>query len=124
MGHFVLMGRKTFESIKKPLEGRKIIIITKNKNYKTSAGYVVHSIKKAIELALKEGEDELFIAGGETIYQQTIDIAEKIYLTKIEKNYNGDSFFPEFKKYNYELLYERPVNTYTPIKFLIYGKKA
>ncbi|RKX95549.1 MAG: dihydrofolate reductase [Spirochaetes bacterium] len=122
IGHFVLMGRKTFESIGNPLSGRKTIIITKNKNYTHSGIYVFNSINEAINFADKNNETELFIAGGEEIYRQTIEIADRIYLTRIHRNYEGDSFFPEFDADKYRVVSRKIVDTNPLIEFLLYTR--
>ena len=122
MGHYVLMGRKTFESIGIPLSGRKTIIITENKNYTYSGIYVFHSINEAINFANKNNETELFIAGGEEIYRQTIEIADRIYLTRIHRTYEGDSFFPEFDADKYRVVSKKIVDTNPPIEFLVYTR--
>ena len=122
IGHFVLMGRKTFESIGNPLSGRKTIIITKNKNYTPPGIYVFNSINEAINFADKNNETELFIAGGEEIYRQTIEISDRIYLTRIHRNYEGDSFFPEFDADKYRVVSRKIVDTNPLIEFLVYTR--
>ncbi len=114
-GHPVIMGRKTFESIGRPLPNRKNIIITRDKNYlrpadiKTLADRhdvdVAHSLEEAIKLTSPRSPllnkerglgREVFIIGGAEIYKQAIDLADKLYITHIEaENKNADAFFPE-----------------------------
>jgi dihydrofolate reductase len=93
--HTVVMGRKTFESIGKPLPNRRNIVITRDANYKKSDVEVAHSLSEALD---KVGNDkeEVFIIGGAEIYKQTMPIADKLYITHIEAEDNeADSFFPE-----------------------------
>ena len=92
-GHFIIMGRKTFESNGRPLPNRTNVIITKDKNYQVEGCIIVHSLKEALHLA--KGETEIFIIGGGEIYKQAMPIAEKIYLTKVNQFFEGDTFFPE-----------------------------
>jgi dihydrofolate reductase len=92
MGHHMVMGRKTFESIGKALPGRVSIIVTRDKNYTAEGCIVVDSLEKAIAAA--KNETELFIIGGGEIYSKAIEIADKIYLTKIYSAFEGDTFFP------------------------------
>jgi dihydrofolate reductase len=94
MGHHVIMGRNTFAAINKPLPGRKLIIVTRNPNYRVSGCIVVNSITDALEVAEQTGETEVLIAGGEEIYQATLALADKIYLTEIKAIFEGDTFFP------------------------------
>lgn len=95
MGHYIIMGRKTFESQKKPLPGRTSIIITRNKNYKAEGCHIVHSLENAYEIGLENGQEEVFILGGAEIYKIALDSADKIYLTEIKAEYEGDAYFPE-----------------------------
>jgi dihydrofolate reductase len=93
-GHHVIMGRKTFVAINKPLPGRQLIIVTRNPNYRVSGCIVVHSITAALAVAEQMGEPEVLIAGGGEIYQATLALADKIYLTEIKAKLEGDAFFP------------------------------
>ncbi|MFD0760674.1 dihydrofolate reductase [Lutibacter aestuarii] len=91
--HHVIMGRKTFESLGKPLPNRTNIIITRNPNYTIKGCVVVNSLKQAIEAA-KEDENP-FILGGAEIYKQAIEFADKLDLTFIHHKFDADAFFPE-----------------------------
>ncbi len=92
----VAMGRKTFESLGgKPLNGRLNIIITQQKNWKFEGVVVVHSIEDAVFLAQSHDYKEIMIAGGGEIYQQAIVKADRIYLTRVQIEMEGDTFFPE-----------------------------
>lgn len=90
-GHSIVMGRKTFESIGKPLPGRRNIIITRNPDYEFEDCEVVNSLEEALLLT---GNDCFIIGGGE-IYKQSLDIASKIYLTLVDEDFTGDTIFPE-----------------------------
>jgi dihydrofolate reductase len=93
-GHFIIMGRKTFESFPKPLPNRTHIIITRNNNYNAPDGcIIVNSIEKAIEVCPKE--EPIFIIGGADIYKQSIDMANCIELTRINGHFEADAFFPK-----------------------------
>ena len=93
MGHPVIFGRKTFESIGRPLPGRQNIILTEQRGYRVEGASVVHSVEAA--LALCNSEDEVFICGGGPLYQEMISRADRIYLTVVHRTYEGDTFFPE-----------------------------
>ncbi len=95
MGHHIVMGRKTYETIGKSLPGRVMVIITRNENYSPQGCLVVNSLKAAIDLAKNSHESELFIIGGGEIFNQAFRIAGKIYLTTIHTVANADVFFPE-----------------------------
>jgi dihydrofolate reductase len=101
-GHFVIMGRKNWESLPhriKPLPNRTNVVITRQKSYKADGAEVVSSLEAAIQLARNaENEDEAFIIGGGEIYRQGLDYADTIYLTEINAEIDGDVKFPEFSK--------------------------
>jgi dihydrofolate reductase len=98
-GHAVIMGRKTYESIGKKLEGRNNIVITENKNYEAKGCTVVCSIKKAIEYAQEIDPREVFIIGGAQIYKQALSYADKLYLTIVEQEAEADTFFPDYSEF-------------------------
>ena len=95
IGKTIVMGRKTYDSIGRPLPNRKTIVISKS--VKDIDGCEVYD---SLEVVLKKiNVDELFIVGGGTIYKRALLYADKIYLTVIDKEYNGDVFFPNFEEY-------------------------
>ena len=96
MGKPILMGRKTHESIGKPLPGRENIILTKNRNY-FSEGCVVKNTLDEVWLYCKKNS-EVMVMGGETLYSQTLDKAEKMYITEVMASIDGDIFFPEYDR--------------------------
>ncbi|WP_410221036.1 dihydrofolate reductase [Pedobacter sp.] len=95
-GHTIIMGRKTYESIGRPLPNRRNIVITRNKDYKIEGAEVVHSLDNAIDLL---GEyEEGYIIGGEQIYNIALPFCGKIYLTTVHHHFDADAFFPEIDK--------------------------
>jgi dihydrofolate reductase len=92
-GHAIILGRKNYESIGRPLPNRKNIVITGNPDFEAPGCIVVNSIEAAIEAA---AGDEVFIFGGARIYEQMFSLAERMYLTKIHATFDGDTWFPEF----------------------------
>ena len=125
LGHSVIMGRKTFESLPNPLPKRRNIIITKNKDYSRDGIEVTSNIEDAIDLC--KGDSQPFIIGGGEIYSQTIEIVDKIELTRVYKDYQGDTFFPDIPLDKFELDSEL-VNyldddSNTKYSFLTYIKK-
>jgi dihydrofolate reductase len=103
-GHYIIMGRKTFESFPKPLPNRTHVIITRQKDYKVEGCIVVNSIEKAIESCPKN--ETIFIIGGAEIYNQSIDFADKIELTRVHGNFEADAYFPEINPYKWKLIFE------------------
>lgn len=101
MGHPVIMGRKTFESLPKALPGRKNIVISTNPEYKADGAEVVASVEEAIKLAEAENT-EAFVIGGGRIYTEFLPYADNLYLTEINAECpNADTYFPEFNKSDY-----------------------
>lgn len=94
MGHHVLMGRKTFESLGKILPGRTFIIVTRDTSFSVEGAHVVNAIDKGIELAKKAEEKELFIIGGGEIYKQTQAGSDILYITEIDVVVNGNVSYP------------------------------
>lgn len=93
LGHPMIMGRKTFESIGKPLPGRTSIVITRNQDFKADGILVVHSLEEALTEARKIEQQEVFIIGGGELYKQALPTADKLYITEVETVTNGDTFF-------------------------------
>ncbi len=99
MGHPVIMGRKTFESLPKALPGRRNIVISSNPYYKADGAEIVTSINEALEIAKKE---DVFIIGGGRIYKEFLPYADNLYLTEINAVCNdADTYFPRFNKSDY-----------------------
>jgi dihydrofolate reductase len=93
--HPVIMGRKTFESIGRPLPNRRNIVITRNVNYKKDGVELAYSLSEALDLFPDQNE-EIFIIGGAELYRQTMPLADKLYITHIDaEDKNADAFFPE-----------------------------
>ncbi len=97
--HPVIMGRKTYESIGKPLPQRLNIIITRDSNFQIEGCTVSHSLEEAIRIAKQHEKEEIFIIGGGQIYQQAIQFADKLYLTLIKGTYDADAFFPDYSAF-------------------------
>lgn len=104
MGHPVILGRKTYESIGKPLPGRANIVITRNRDFKADGCLVAGSLEEAVKMG-GELDTDVFVIGGGEIYREALPLTDKIYLTVVESDARGDVFFPdwrnEFKKETY-----------------------
>jgi dihydrofolate reductase len=96
MGHHLIVGRKTYESIGKPLPGRTMIVVTRQPNFQIEGCLVVDSVKAALALVESRGESEVFVIGGAEIYAQTLAQADRLYLTLVEAEVAADTFFPVF----------------------------
>jgi dihydrofolate reductase len=94
LGHALVMGRKTFESIGRLLPGRTSVIVTRQRDYRVPGAVIAHSIEEA--LAACAGEDEAFVIGGAELYAQALPLARRLYLTVVEAEVPGDTVMPEF----------------------------
>lgn len=112
LGHCIVTGRKNFHAQGRALPGRTNIVVTRDKSFRAEGVVVVHSIEEAIQYAKDQGETELFICGGGQIYAQTVDIADKIYLTEVDYEEEGEVYFPEFdeSKFNKKTVLSEPVS--------------
>jgi dihydrofolate reductase len=98
-GHPVLMGRKTFESLGRPLPNRINIVITSDRHYAPQGCLVAHSLDEALALAVQHvppNDPEIFVIGGEQLYTQMLSRADRLYMTRVEIDAEGDAWFPEF----------------------------
>lgn len=96
MGHHMIMGRKTFDSIGKALPGRTTVVVTRDKNLKIEGCLIAHSLQEAIKLCADD--TETFIVGGADIYAQSLNLADTLYITEIQQDVEGDAHFPTFDK--------------------------
>lgn len=124
----VIMGRKSFESLGKPLKGRTNFVITRNKEWRADGTQVVSSIDQAITLAAQTDAKEIFIIGGAEIFKAALPSADRIYLTLVHENFDGDAFFPELKTDEWELVSNRDCeadekNAYA-LSFQVWERKA
>ncbi len=96
MGHHIVMGRKTYESIGRPLPGRTTVIVTRDPNYRVEGCLAANSIDAAI--AACGADPEVFFVGGADLYSQVLARADRLYLTEIQADYQGDAHFPDFDR--------------------------
>jgi dihydrofolate reductase len=106
MGHHIILGRKNYLAIGRPLPGRTNIILTRNPEFTCNLCEVVHTLEDALYLAHQNGEKEVFIIGGGTIYEQTTGFWDRLYLTEIDLETEGDVFFPEITWDDWQLISE------------------
>lgn len=95
MGHHLIVGRKTWESIGRALPGRTMIVVTSNLDYRAEGCLIVHSLEEALNAARAKSENEAFIGGGAEIYREAMKIADRVYLTLVDAEVEADAFFPE-----------------------------
>ena len=132
MGKPVIMGRKTYESIGKPLPGRTNIVITRQADYQPEGVKVVNSVEAAKELAesvcLIDGQDEAMIMGGAEIYALSLPYTDRLYLTEVHADVQGDAFFPEYDKSRWQEVAREDFAAAGPnpysYSFVVYEAKA
>ncbi len=102
LGHHIIMGRKSFESIGRPLPKRTNIIVTRDPFYMASGCIVVHSIEEGLKIAKENKEEEAFIIGGGQVYKQSFPLLEKLYLTEVDLEVEGEIYFPPVNEEEWE----------------------
>jgi len=126
MGHHLVVGRKTWDEVGRPLPGRIMVVVTRDLSFEADDVIVAHSLRQAIEAA--GDDDEIFVAGGGEIYRQALPVADRMYLTRVHAYIEGDTTFPEFDESDW-ILVEREdhladeSNPY-PFSFLVYQKEV
>ena len=115
-GHPVIMGRRTFESIGKPLPDRENIVISRDKDYTPEGVITVYSVEDALEKAKSFRNNEIFVIGGGEIYKQMLPYTEKLYLTIIDSEADGDVFFPDYSEFKKETSREK--REYNGLKYM------
>jgi dihydrofolate reductase len=122
LGHCIITGRKNYEAIGRPLPGRTNIIVTRQEGLKLEGCVVVNSIEQALEYASKQGESEAFITGGGQIYESSMELVDKIYLTVVDYFEEGDVYFPSFdqNKFNKKLIHSEPVGEKNSLEWSAY----
>ncbi|MDQ3186588.1 MAG: dihydrofolate reductase, partial [Pseudomonadota bacterium] len=105
MGHSIIMGRKTYESIGKPLPGRICIIVTHQSGYEVEGAIVVGSVAEALKVCYKDTDAdagaESFVIGGTEVFRQTLPLCNRLYVTEIQRDFDGDVLFPEFNRHEW-----------------------
>ena len=110
-GHHVLMGRKNYDSLGekfRPLPHRTNIVVTRQKDLKAPGCIIVNSVEKGLGIAVENNEPEIFVIGGAEIYKIALPLADRIYLTEIHARIEGDTFFPEFNKREWQEVSRKP----------------
>ena len=103
-GHHIIMGRKTFDSLGKPLPNRINVVITRQNNFAAEGVEVFNNIDDAIALVKKNNETEAFIIGGSEIFKQSMQQCNRMYITRIHHSFEGDTFFPEINNGEWKLV--------------------
>lgn len=129
LGHPVIMGRKTFESIGRPLPGRKNIVVSKSGNISNPSVEMAEDLEELLKSLRRKRKEEYFVIGGASIYAKAMQYAHRLYVTKIyAKADDADAFFPQIDERLWETLEESPVlhdeENNIDFQFIVYGRKA
>ncbi|MBQ8823082.1 MAG: dihydrofolate reductase [Lachnospiraceae bacterium] len=119
-GNVVIMGRRSYEEIGRPLPNRTTIVISSTKNFDQENCYTVKSVQEAIELA---GDRDAYISGGAGVYREALPYVDKMYITEIHKEVEGDTYFPEFDKDEWIREVEKEVDGEIPYTYVTYTRK-
>ena len=119
-GNVVIMGRRSYEEIGRPLPNRTTIVVSSTKNFDTENCFTAKSLEKAIELA---GDKNIYISGGARLYEEALPLVEKMYITEIDCDIEGDTYFPEFDKNIFEKEINERFEGEIPYKYVTYTRK-
>ena len=122
MGHHIIMGRKTYESLGRLLPGRTTVIVTRNKDFKVEGALIAHSLQAA--LVLVAGDAEPFVIGGAELYIEGLKYATKLYITEVKAEFAGDAFFPNISNAWKEISCESHISEHgLAFEYVQYEKK-
>ncbi len=119
-GNVVIMGRRSYEEIGRPLPNRTTIVVSNTKNYNGENCFTAKSLDEAIKMA---GDRDIFISGGARLYEEALPLVEKMYITEIDCDLEGDTFFPEFNKEQFEREVNEIVDGELPYTYVTYIRK-
>ena len=127
MGHHLLLGRKTFESIGRPLPGRTMVVISRGRSDLPAGVILADSLDHAVEIAESNSDEEAFVAGGAEIYKLALPQADRVYMTRVRDSFEGDVTFPEFQEADWRLVSreDHEADAVNPIaySFLVYDRR-
>jgi len=131
LGHHLIVGRRTWESVGRPLPGREFVVVTRRGELAEQGLEIARSVAEAIEIARKAGDDEPFVAGGAGIYREALEqgLVDRVYLTRIERDFDGDTRFPPFDETLWTLIESEshpaePESDLPAFSFLTYERRA
>ena len=123
-GNVVIMGRRSYDEIGHPLPNRNTIVVSKTANYEAENCVTVGSLAEAIDLAKTKWPDmNIYLSGGAGIYREGLDLADKLFITEVELEPEGDTFFPEFDETKYDKTVDEAVEGEIPYTYVTYTKK-
>ncbi len=121
VGNVVVMGRRSYEEIGRPLPNRTTIVISRTRNFDAENCITVPSLQEALKLA---GDRDVYISGGAGVYAEALPLADKMYITEIDLEVAGDTFFPDFNEEDFIKEVEKRVEGETPYTYITYTRKS
>ncbi len=121
-GNIVIMGRKSYEEIGRPLPNRTTIVVSRTKNFDAQNCYTATSLEEAIDMAEKMNKN-IYISGGAGLYGEAMDIVEKMYITEIDAEIEGDTFFPVFDVNEFDKTVDEEIEGEIPYRYVTYTRK-
>ncbi|PSL06495.1 dihydrofolate reductase [Cecembia rubra] len=126
-GHHIIMGRKTYESVGRPLPNRTSVVITRNNHYTLPEGHLIaHSLEEAIQICIGRHLSQVFIIGGAEIYNHALKFADELLVTQVDAYPEGDAFFPKIDPKKWQIVssehYEKDQNNQYSFDFVIYKR--
>ncbi len=121
LGHTVIMGRKTYESIGRPLPGRTNIVITRQTDFQAAGCIIANDLDSAFKTCSPE-ENEAFICGGGQLYRESLPVTDRIYLTELPREVSGDTFFPEISELEFKITKSEFIDGVEPYNFFVYER--
>ena len=121
LGHTIIISRKTYESIGRPLPGRTNIVITRQSDYQAPGCLVAHDLDSALQSCPPQ-ETEAFICGGGQLYQASLPVTDRIYLTVLPREVAGDTYFPEISEADFKMTKSEFIDGVEPYNFYIYDR--
>lgn len=126
-GHHIIMGRKTYDSVGRPLPNRTSVVITRNKNFSLPEGHIIaYSLEEAIQICIGKHLDKVFIIGGAEIYKQALPLADELLITHVDAMPDGDAFFPPIDPEKWQVIssehYEKDKNNQYSFDFVVYKR--
>ncbi|MBD8014155.1 MULTISPECIES: dihydrofolate reductase [Planococcus] len=123
IGKGIVMGRNTFESIGRPLPKRRNIVVTRSDDYQAEGVDVVHNLQDAVKLA-RETHEEVMIIGGEQIFNSILDEADRLYITLVHQEFEGDTYFPEYgREWKLVSESEQQISNDVPFSYQVYERR-
>lgn len=122
-GHTVIMGKKTYEAVARPLPNRINIVLARDKNFKPEGYVVANSVKEALDIALNTEKEEVFIIGGGQIYTAFLPYTDRLYITLIHHKFEGDTFFPDYSEFKKVISKKSSQNEKYTYDFLVLEKE-